>query len=349
MANKNIVKLKFCTPLHLSRGQTDAYDKSEEILHSDSLKSAIFVAAKMLFGNEIANLETIFDSFKVSSAFPYKGDEFFFPKPMAKLNLQFTELKDDEDSKKSKKLKKLEYIGKSVFERVIAGEQNIIIAKDQLSKNGKFLFSSTLIDETEKAVHVSEVQQRLATAKPYYNLTGEIEIEKDGTPYYIDRIYFTQNAGLYFFIEYAENADENQIKAAIKLLGDEGIGTDKHVGNGIFEPEFTFLNLKEPLKPNFNMLLSLYCPEKQELSKDFLDKSAYQLIKRGGYIASPEHIEHLTFRKKSVYMFQESSVFPIEMPLKGKKVDLKPQKVEIHNVWRDGNAFSIPFIKIENQ
>ncbi len=336
MANKtySVVKLHFRAPLHLSRGQTDAYDNSEDVLHSDTLKSAIFVATKMLFGDKAD--ESFFDGFIVSSAFPFKDDEYFFPKPMIKLNLDFKGAEDLGESKKSKKLKKLTYISNETFEKVIAGEK-VTVELSQISKNGRFLFSGK-----PRMVFTSEIQQRLAMP------VGD---EKDGTPYYVERIYFTENSGLYFFIDFGDNEDKKQkLESALKLLGDEGIGTDKHVGNGIFKPEWTEMNINLPEKADSKMLLSLYCPKEKELYEDFLKQSAYQLIKRGGYIASPENLDFLTFRKKSVYMFSEASVFPEEMKTEGKKVNLKPDNIKglDHDIWRDGNAFVIPIKQNEN-
>jgi CRISPR type III-A-associated RAMP protein Csm4 len=335
--------MQFTTPLHLSRGQTDSYDRSEEILHSDSLKSAIFVAALMLFGNELdtnEKKEAFFDSFKVSSAFPFSNNDYFFPKPMAKLELKFPNIPDTDIARLSKKLKKLEFISKPVFEQIISGKKNITIKDEQLDKKGKFLFSEEIQGDKLKRVYKSEVQQRLAKAK---------EDGEDGTPYYIDRIYFTGKSGLYFFIDYG-TADKSKVDAAVKLLGDEGVGTDKHVGNGLFEPKCKTLDLNLPENANFKMLLSLYCPEKEELTQgeqNFLQESSYQLLKRGGYMASAANLDHITLRKKSVYMFQEASVFPAEMKLRGKKEDLKPDYPVEHPVWRDGYALSVPFVKIQ--
>ena len=329
-----IVKLNFSTPLHLSRGQTDAYDKSEEILHSDTIKSAIFVIAKMLFGQKIDN--DFFKSFTVSSAFPFKNNEYFFPKPMAKLPIKIEGIdKEKEESKLSKGLKKIEFFSKEIFEKIINAEE-IEIKKKQLSKNKKFVFATEIESDEEKNIYKSQVQQRL-----------KVEYVKDGTPYYIDRIYFTENSGLYFLINY-KNADKEKIKSAIRLLGDEGIGTDKHVGNGIFVPEFSSLELNIPENAEYKMLLSLYCPTYQEIKEEFLKESSYALIKRGGYIASPENINNITLRKKSVFMFKEASVFPREMNISGKIVDLRPEKDIGHSVWRDGQAFAIPFIKTDN-
>ena len=340
MANQtyNVVKLHFLAPLHLSRGQTDAYDNSEDVLHSDTLKSAIFVAAKMLYSDQAD--ESFFDGFTVSSAFPFEEEEYFFPKPMIKLNLDFASLEKSDISKKSKKLKKLAYISHKHFEKIIAGKE-LMIEEDQLSKNGKFIFTKSL-DEKQKVIYSSEVQQRLAMP------VGD---EKDSTPYYVERIYFSENCGLYFFIDYGGDEEIKQkLEAAIKLLGDEGIGTDKHIGNGIFKPELNELSINLPSNANSQILLSLYCPLEEELSEDDLNHSAFLLIKRGGYIASPENLDFLTFRKKSVYMFSEASVFPKEMKITGKKVNLKPENIKglNHDIWRDGTAFVIPLKQNEN-
>lgn len=329
MASKkyNVVKLYFQTPLHLSRGQMDAYDKSDETLHSDTLKSAIFVAAKMLLGDE-AN-ESFFDAFKISSAFPFAGNEYFFPKPMVRLNLNFME-KEIEESIKSKKLKKLSYISQNIFEKLLSTDK-VDISKNQLSENGKFLFNNK-----PGKVFSSEVQQRL---------TMPVGDEKDGTPYYVERLYFRKDCGVYFFVEFGEDKILRQkLEGVLKFLGDEGIGTDKHMGNGIFIPEWEQIELDLPENAESQLTLSLYCPEKGEISKGTLEQSSWQLIKRGGYIASPENTDFLTFRKKSVYMFSESSVFPASLNIKGKKVNLKPENINglNHPIWRDGTAFVIP-------
>ena len=47
-----IAKLQFTSPLHLSKGKT-TLDESLDVLHSDTLKSALFVCALDLFGSEI--------------------------------------------------------------------------------------------------------------------------------------------------------------------------------------------------------------------------------------------------------------------------------------------------------
>lgn len=320
--NYNIIKLNFSAPLHLNDGRQDAYDESEEILHSDTIKSAIFACARQLFGT--AANEDFFDSFTVSSAFPYSNEELFLPKPMVKLD--YLEIKNEgKDTRKH--LKKLQYIALPIFEKIITGEQ-LEVSENTFSSNKKFLFSS---ENKTTSIFKSIVTQRLATAK------GD---EKDGVPYYVERIYFSDNTGLYFFIDYSDNYI-NMLKASIKLLGENGIGTDRNVGNGQFSSKWEKVEINTSDKANYNMTLSLYCPQQSELNKTLLQDSSYLLIKRGGYISSPENYDHLTYRKKSIYMFKEAAIFPIEMPIKGKKEDLSPEDVP-HPVWRDGHAFVIP-------
>ena len=68
-------------PLHLSRGKSNTYTDSDNSLHSDSIKSAIFATAIDLFGATKAT-KTYFDSFKVSSAFPMVKNKYYLPKPV---------------------------------------------------------------------------------------------------------------------------------------------------------------------------------------------------------------------------------------------------------------------------
>ena len=124
-----IVKLHFGrSVLHLSRGKED-YDQGEEMLHSDTLKSALFVAALHLYpqhSDEKAGKQFL-ESFSLSSAFPFYGGEYFFPKPVTKTQTM-AGMKED-DPKQSKKLKKLSFLGKSYFEDLLSGGKRKIEQK----------------------------------------------------------------------------------------------------------------------------------------------------------------------------------------------------------------------------
>ncbi len=336
MAEFKIVKLRFLAPLHLSKGKEDDYGESEEILHSDTIKSALYVCAREVFGeNEIGNDDAFFKSFQISSAFPFYKDEIFFPKPMVKVQpFKTDEIKEELHAKKHKKLS---YLGKSYFEDLI-NDQKLSISKEHVTPDGKFVSSHEQVISLKTPIFKSDVQQRVTIPTDYAG---------NPTPYYVDRLYFTENAGLWFAFKGDDKAFD-LVKKALMLLGDSGIGTDRSVGNGQFEVSFGSVNLTLPKNASYQMSLSLWCPTKEEMADSFLKESSYGLIKRGGYIASPAKAEHLTLRKKSVYMFTEGSIFPNSRNLHGKVCNLKPDiAIVTQNVWRDGLAFMIPINKVE--
>lgn len=330
-----IFKLHFRSPLHLSKGKEDDYGESEQVLHSDTLKSALYVCARKLFGGEaIGDDDTFFKRFRISSAFPFYKSELFFPKPM--LRLQPFDTREISEEKQAKSHKKISFLGKQYFEDLI-GPNQITIQQAHLVSGGKFVSNHPeVLNLGKEPILISEVQQRVAIPADY---------SEDPRPYYVDRIFFNEGAGLWFAFE-GDEAIFQTIEKALKLLGDEGIGTDRAVGNGHFEATTDTLTLNVPDQGTHQLLLSLYCPQKSEISKSLLLSSSYGLLKRGGYLASPDKAEHLTLRKKSVYMFTEGSVFETTVPLTGKIEDLKPTYSGLsQHVWRDGLAFCIPSLK----
>lgn len=331
-----IIRLEhFKGGLHLARGLTNSYDNSLKTLHSDTLKAAIFVCALQLAKeNEVID-KSFLESFKISSAFPfYKETEkhfYFFPKPELPRPFKFGNSTDLSDKDK----KKINFIGSSVFEKYIKNVSEFEFSSEELN------FPNLLNDKDYKSLIKSETYQHVAITR------GD---DNDSTPYYVDKIYFHSNSGLYFLVETDDKTFE-KIKSAVRLLADNGIGTDRNTGNGQFEVDFDTLTLDVPDDGNYDLSLSLYCPEKEEIKQ--LDDSFYGLTKRGGYISSPQNEENLSIRKRSIYMFTEGSVFPKmenDKTREGKIVDLKPNDEKLaekniyinHPIWRDGQPIFIP-------
>lgn len=335
--NFTLFKLHFTSPLHLAKGKSE-YDSSEDILHSDTLKSALAVCALQLY--EDKNVKEFLESFKISSAFPFYKDELFFPKPnFLNPETQLFTFENDEKQKvkQRKKVKKIKWIGKEYFIKLLKGVP--LKFDDKKYQNETFL-SEKLTKEDK--IYTSETQERVQIPR----VLGESE---DTQPYYVDRLYFDKNAGLFFLLETKDKDIITKIENCLKLLGDNGLGTDKNVGNGQFS--FSKENLDLPMidDANYQINLSLYCPDNEELQiiKDKRKNLSYNLIKRGGWLASPENPDHISLRKKSIFMFGEGSIFPKNnKDLEGKIVDLKPEneklkemKVSInHEIYRDGKS-----------
>jgi CRISPR-associated protein Csm4 len=265
-----------------------------------------------------------------------KSPCYFFPKPNIPDRLSV--LGD------SKKGKKIAYVDQKLFEGLLNSEKTI--TDKQVS--GAFAFAETCRDKDFKVFDTAA----------YQHVAIPRDLASDSNPYFVDKLYFEKNCGLYFLTT-ATGTVLEQLKACMRLLADNGIGTDRTTGHGQFEfDEQTDVKISFNLPDNatHQMSLSLYCPQKTEIEE--LDNSYYDLIKRGGYIASPQNDNHLSIRKKSVYMFVEGSLFPNSGSRKGKIVDLMPNNVALqesgqseigHPIWRDGTSIFLPFTHSQNK
>lgn len=320
----HVIKLHFVSPLHISKGAED-YSESDDLVHSDTLKSALFVSYYQLFQDMDSGF---FDKFMLSSAFPFFGETLFLPKPFIRLTLNIKE----ENPSNIKKLKKLQWLDKTLFEKCIHNEKADISA-DNFSKNGKFV-SFNFNKEYSPKIYTKEEQARV-----------KVNYQTDNEPFALERIYFEKNAGLYVLVQCKEDFLHQKLLPAFRLLGENGLGSYKTTGNGQFEPVLEKPTaLRVPQNSDYLLNLSLYCPSQQEAENHLqLNKSSYQLLKRGGYIANPEDTSKMSWRKKSVYMFQEGSVFKGNH-LKGKLADLKPDGLP-HPIYREGRPVFIPVVK----
>jgi CRISPR-associated protein Csm4 len=323
MATYRIIKLYFTSPLHLSRGQTEEYDRAAPMLHADTISGALASAFTALFPDE--DVKEFMHSYKVSSAFPFSTETLLFPKPMTRLPVN----ENTHDLGFAKKIKKTEYVDQKLFEA--------ILNMQEIELESAHFYGNMMVSKKSASFpfYKKDVQQRVMVPR-----SGD----GDSVPYYIERTWFKEGTGLFFLVEVGDN--EQQLKSCMHFLADSGLGTDKSVGNGQFklsEPIIEEIDLKVPEKSDMQLNLALYCPVKTEISLAFLENSSYNLELRGGFLAgsSNDKIRHL--RKKKVYMFSCGAVFPAN-ELKGKILDLSPEwdSEDMHPVYRDGRGFFIP-------
>ncbi|HRI60807.1 MAG TPA: type III-A CRISPR-associated RAMP protein Csm4 [Saprospiraceae bacterium] len=336
----DIIKLHFTSALHLSSGKEGDYDSSLKVLHSDTLKSAIFACAVELFGDDITTEpeenNPFMDSFRVSSAFPFCGQHCFLPKTAHPEGFIFRNSKGEIDRKA---WKRVEFMDSDYFNRLLQSDNKEDADRTHLSEKGD-MFGSMFAGRGGKPFMESEVQQRVSV------LRHATTPEADAQPYYLDRIFFEKGSGMYFALEWNDRSFETSVQAAINLLGDNGIGTDRNTGSGHFEPEFgQQLELVAASDATHYLNLSLYCPMKEEVKEAVMSNSSYRdLLKRGGWWASPTDANYMSFRKKSVYMFGEGALFGAAgtMP-KGQLVNLRPEEAPDKTpVYRDGRAVFLP-------
>ncbi|MCX7986294.1 MAG: type III-A CRISPR-associated RAMP protein Csm4 [Bacteroidales bacterium] len=326
------IKLEFTTPIHIGRGWGDL-DKSEPLLHSDTLKSALFASLIQLNPEWKAIPERFFNGFNISSCYPYFKEQFFLPKLLVDKKIR---IKGLDENKQIKSANKIEYLALEIFHQFITKEE-IEINKSQLSKNGKYVFSRPLSEPLNFIKNTA--QQRI-----------RIEYFGGAKPFFVDRLFFEKDSGLYFLATFNDESIKQDVLRALKFLGTLGIGTDRTVGNGFFdfdeEKHISQIELEiNNIKGNAYASLGLYLPKKDEIESFDIDKSFWNIKERGGFMAGSEYLKFRHLLKTPIHMFTEGSVFYTNIKPVGRCENLKPPKwkdADLHNIYRCGQPIFIP-------
>jgi len=328
MPTCNIIKLKNLTPLHIGTGKENQYDFASTDLHSDTLSAAL--ASIRAQQGRTDDVSTFLNSFAISSAFPFFQNHYFLPTFQGKISALVNGKKDYEYYKQ---LKKLRFIALPLWDKIAQG-QEITVEENQIKDDFLLEANTDFVKPFQ-----SQVSQRVHVPRE----------DSDSTdPFFFNWTYFHEKAGLYCLTD-ARNEKFDELLNLFKMLGESGLGTDRHVGGGNFEVEPATLKLPDISDANYTVLLSLYIPVEDEISILNLKSAKFGLVLRGGYMSgsSEESIRHL--RKRSIYMFGVGSLFPTTEPLTGKVVNLTPlwNDKRMHPVFRSGRPFYLP-VKIND-
>ena len=326
MATKHftIYKLLFTTPLHIGDARDD-YGVSQHTICSDTIYAAL-TSCLVKVGAAIPDDGDL--GCTISSLFPfYQANKesqavLFMPKPLGMVPPQL------QDVSKAKQVKKVAWLDLQFFERAINGQSIFESESDIAAIHGEYLTTAAI---RENFID-SQVNQRVTISR-----TGR----EDAKPFFMDRVSFLDDSGLFFLCE----GDTSKLDVAMNILQEEGIGTDRNVGNGFFCCEKNGIELELPDEAAAQMSLSMYIPESNEQYLAMADgpRVAYELQRRGGWITTPPNN---TLRKNVIYAFTAGSVFAnCEQSgcIKGAIVDLRPETPQVeHPIWRCGRALFIP-------
>lgn len=335
MATFKIYKLHFTSPLHIG-DRHESNDTSLTTIQSDSLYAALTSCLAMT-GCHIPDNGDL--GFTVSSLFPYyqRGKEnqpvFFLPLPM---QARMSELSD---VSMAKKIKKIQWVDVDIYRNILFGD-TIFNGIDQILPfiQESYLTKVTLSEDVNgsKEFIKSEVSQRVTL--------NSRTCEEDAKPYYVDKILFKYDSGLYFLAE----GNTELLEKALSILSVEGIGTDRNVGFGFFEFSSDKLTIDLPKHANHQVALSLFIPESKEQLAELVDSDdvAFDFTRRGGWITTNPYS---TLRKNAIYGFLPGSVFSLKPGMEcgtiGKIVNLKPEIGELtpkHPIWRNGKSIMLP-------
>jgi CRISPR type III-A-associated RAMP protein Csm4 len=318
-------KLFFNAPLHISNERAD-YGIGTSTIHNDTLYAAIMQCWSLLGKQDWIPKVANEIPFVTSSLFPFSHDTFFFPRPMYKNDSKNVQL--DLETKIVKKIKKAIYIDTTILENMLQGKVSDYHTNENFQ--GEYWSANPL---TVKPI-TSQVMPR-----------SKVQEGKDTDIFYIERFYFAANSGLYFLANFENEDAKTKFDVGLRLLADEGIGTDRNVGHGKFtiqEIPTSLPNLVSKAKLSIN--LGMYCPTNLDALKNSFDNPncGYDIAKRGGWLSEP----HQTWRKRSVYMLKPGAILQSNSADKiesaGKIVDLKPDSLK-HPVWRNGKTLFLNF------
>ncbi len=319
----HLFELFFPHGLHLSRGPQNT-DHSHPYLHSDAILAALMQVYSQ-WGLDPEDLK----SMVLSSAFPLVKDgqktHYFFPKVF------FPEVKGfDEEKGFAKKLKKIAWLDYESFEALA---------------NGKFQFMETALKDSyysngPRPLMQSNIRLRTRVGRD----------QEDTRPYYIDELNFSAESGLYFLCYNLDAAQLKQLRTALRMLKDSGIGTDRSVGKGNFYFTETDLELNLPDQANYALNLGVFLPNNLEEWKQLTqtENHRYELLQRGGWFDGSSAF--IGRRKNSVNMIREGGLWSNPqgsgLLVRGRVADLAPQSLIKeglgHPVYRSGKSLFIP-------
>jgi CRISPR-associated protein Csm4 len=296
-----VAKLRMRAPLHIG-SSTLGEENTHDYVPSDTLFSALCHAYLELYGREA--LEALLDRFEgeppflISSAFPFFEDTLFLPFPRIAPVSHF----GGGERGVKKRLKDVARLSLEDLSRVMRGEGPYAAEKaDKLPRK--------------------ELLPRVA-----------LDRESSGSSlYYARRTVFPEEGGLWVLLDArGDRALESDLAGALRLLGDMGLGGERSVGCGRFQPDFE--DPPEALSRHLGgkapyVTLSRVCPEPGTSGE--VDR--YALVESKGWMLSPTGAQ---LKRKSVWFFVEGSSF--REPIRGRLVDVTPDYDPGHRVYRYG-------------
>ena len=305
-----LYKLKFPVGIHIGT-DSGRLDETLMSMYSDTFYSAIYNEYVKLYSDEELLELTRDNKFLVSDLLPYKNTDetlFYIPKPILDVN---TKSMEKLETAERKKIKKMEFIPINKLSNYI----------DFIKKEIDFPTIDTNFGKTE-----------------LYSKNKITRDTEDNEIYNIEIFKFLERAGLYFLV----NLPEEFIMKFDKVLESltfTGIGGKKSVGYGSFE----ILEKKEIKfddnyfgkylfnEGNYNILLSSYIPEENNIVNLKEKENYYKLIKRSGFVNNSQYND-TPIKRKQIYMISSGSILNFK-PV-GKLVDLNIRGK--HSIYRLG-------------
>ena len=313
-------------------------EETADVIHADTLHAALCVAWATLFDQDemaAALLKADDPPLLLSSAFPFAGPVRFYPRPLLPLAAAAPL-----DPAFLRQLKEVRFVSEGVLCRLL-GERAYPQAVEAIHGGTALL----LADEAEALRAHAGV--RTLEGLRFWEVSRVPRVALDvrsgrSNIWHFGRVAFRQGAGFFFRVRYRDEALADRFRAAVRLLGDTGLGGDRSSGHGLFRATF------EPAEPlgeanadHFVTLAPVY-PPRDQVQALLGPDARYHWLTRGGWIggATPT-----PYRRRGVRLLAEGA-FLAGRPaaLWGALADVTPEETPEplpHRVYRYGFAFPV--------
>ncbi len=277
-----LIQFHFSTGVHFG---DQRLEDAAQTFNADTLFSALFIEA---LKRDTACAEALLnavreDRLNFSDGMPFMGERYYLPKPFIHIESKA----EASDASVKKAYKKMTYVAMDCFDVFLKGEMPLERTRD-LEGLGHF--------DMKVSVNIRDYQALAA---------------KDPKPYRVKNYFFSEGCGLYVLVRYADEAQRQLFESLLTSLSFVGIGGRRSSGLG----KFTWQSaaLPEPLAKRLKgdssrwMLLSGALPKANNLEAA-LDGAQYQLVRRGGFVASAAYAK-TPLRKRDLYVFAAGSCF----------------------------------------
>lgn len=321
-------RLRLKSSLHIGSGRTDDLTDIDELPRSDTLAAALLsVWGHVTLGQSDIGSLAADPPFAVSSALPTLElagkTTCLLPMPVGLLD----QLSDGRAV--DKQLRRARFVAPDLFPPLLRGE-----LPEEVAVVGTCLLPAR--DAFAVPLWTTDTRLRLAV-----NRLGDGPIE--GLLYEFGAVSFRPDVSL-TVVACFDSADvQRGFEAALRFLGDEGIGADRSCGYGCFEVAAAG-PFRAELGKGMRLSLSLMHPTLNEVDGGLLGEPArYEFEIRGGWVTSPGA---RTLRRRGVRMLREGSVLrDLGARPYGDSpcvLDALPELGLGHPVYRPGKAVTLP-------
>jgi len=311
-------------------------EKTRACWSSDSLFAALIARLAALKGAAgVENWMKPFlenrTPFLLTSLFPFAGEVYFFPVPLA---AALPDGRPMPENVQAKDLKKVQFVSERLYRLLLSGSSLLDILPQRQELHGGRVW---LTAEEQKAL---PPPPRKGEPLKIWHIEKRPRVTIDRVAntsnlFHTGAVHFAPGCGLWFGVQWMEAATDRQLfEQLLYDLGEAGLGAERSVGygKGTFQKRGV-LDLPDP--KTMWTSLSRYLPRQAEMGVFDSRRAAWRVQTVGGWLDSPLKSGQ---RRRAINLVQEGATLQMPagiQPPFGQIVDVRPR-------YRTGEEYPVP-------